>query len=421
MKQSHHRPTATSRLASLRIAIYIAGFAILSGCGGSDSSPNFYFTPVNYEYGLVTVDLNADGRADVVSASTLFTPNAPYETGTLHTRLHNTSTTFAAPTSYGAGREPLFLASGDLNGDGLPDVVSANFDDAALYVYFNSSTTPGNFGTPLSLSSRGASQVVVADLNGDGQADIVSADFNVSIFVQSSTTPGSFLAPVGLSTAGANWVAVGDLNHDGAPDIVVTDGIGVRVFFHTGAASSVTYSAPVTLFTQTINFNLPAASLVAIGDVDGDGFNDIVVTDPGPTGGSAPSVNVLRQDPANPGTFLAPVSYPLAQNNRVFDIRLADLNGDTRPDIVLGESRVVSVLLQDGVTPGTFLPAVTYATPVGAFQIGIADANGDALPDIFTTNSATQPLVNGAYTTQPGVLLQQSATPGTFGALQNLP
>lgn len=105
----------------------------------------------------------------------------------------------------------------------------------------------------------------------------------------------------------------------------------------------------------------------------------------------------------------------------VFSTFISDLNGDTRPDIVLGESHVVSVLLQNGVTPGTFLTVVTYATPVGAFQIGIADANGDALPDILTTNSATQPLTNGAYTTRPGVLLQQSAAPGTFGALQNLP
>jgi hypothetical protein len=275
--------------------------------------------------------------------------------------------------------------------------------------------------TPLSLASRGASQIVVADLNGDGRQDIVSADFNVSMFIQSATTAGIFAAPVSLSTSGANWVAVGDLNHDGAPDIVVTDGLGVRVFFHTGAASSVTYSAPTTLFTQSVNYNLPAASLVAIGDIDGDGFNDVIVTDPGPTGGIAPTVNVLRQDAAHPGTFLAPVSYPIAQNNRAYDIHLVDVNGDTRPDIVIGESSVVTVLLQSATTPGTYLAAATYRTPFGAYQIGFVDANGDGLLDIVTSNSATQPVVNGAYSTQPGVLLQQSATPGTFAALQNLP
>jgi hypothetical protein len=47
--------------------------------------------------------------------------------------------------------------------------------------------------------------------------------------------------------------------------------------------------------------------------------------------------------------------------------------------------------------------------------------NGDGLLDIVTTNSATQPLVNGVYAMQPGVLLQQAATLGTFEVLQSLP
>jgi hypothetical protein len=115
------------------------------------------------------------------------------------------------------------------------------------------------------------------------------------------------------------------------------------------------------------------------------------------------------------------VSYPIAPNNRAYDIHLVDVNNDGRLDIVIGESSVVSVLLQSSTTAGTFMPVTTYSTPVGAYQIGFLDANGDGLIDIVTTNSAAQPYSNGAYTTQPGVLLQQSATPGTFSALQNLP
>jgi hypothetical protein len=419
MKQSRLNPIAALQSNLSRIALLGTTLA-LSACGHDDSG-RVYFTPVNYEYGLIAVDLNADGRSDIVSAATLYTPDPPYESGYLRTWLHNTTSTFTAPVSYSAGYEPLFLASGDLNGDGRPDVVSVGYDDGAVSVYFNSATTPGTLGTPTSLASRGASQVVVADLNGDGRQDIVSADFNVSMFIQSATTAGTFQTPVALSSSGANWVAVGDINQDGAPDIVVTDGVGVRVFFHTGAASSVTYSAPTTLFTQSVNYNLPAASLIAIGDVDGDGFNDVVATDPGPTGGVAPTANVLRQDAAHPGSFLAPVSYPIAQNNRAYDIHLIDVNGDARPDIVIGESSVVTVLLQSATTPGTYLPATTYRAPAGAYQLGFVDVDGDGLLDIVTSNSATQPFVNGAYTTQPGVLLQQSATPGSFGALQNLP
>jgi hypothetical protein len=82
------------------------------------------------------------------------------------------------------------------------------------------------------------------------------------MFIQSATTAGTFQTPLGLSTDGANWVAVGDLNHDGTPDIAVTDAFGVRVFFHTGSAASVAYSAPAVIFVQTFNFNVPAGSLI---------------------------------------------------------------------------------------------------------------------------------------------------------------
>ena len=62
---------------------------------------------------------------------------------------------------------------------------------------------------PLVLSSPGASQVAIADMNGDGLPDLISADYNVSLFLQ--TSPGTFAAPIPLYTGGANWVAVGDL------------------------------------------------------------------------------------------------------------------------------------------------------------------------------------------------------------------
>ncbi|MFT3904841.1 MAG: VCBS repeat-containing protein [Steroidobacteraceae bacterium] len=394
----------------------------LAACNSDDNSPPD-FTPYAYEYGLVTGDFNNDGVVDVLSASTLYRPHSPYYDGTLHVHLHDGDATagFATAVDYSAGDEPLYLASADLNGDGLPDVVSASYVDGDIKVFLNQSSAPGTFATPVSLPSSGASQVVIADLNGDGLPDIVSADFNVSLFIQDASNPGTFLAPLGLSSGGANWVAVGDLNHDGMPDIVVVDGSGVKVFFHTGAASSTTYSAATTVFTQSVNFNLPGASLVAIGDVNADGYEDLVITDPGPTGGASPSVNVLLQDSSTPGTFAAPVSYPIAVQNRAYSIVLTDLNADGRPDIAIGESSVVSVLLQSSSTLGSYLPVTSYATPVGAFQIGVADVNGDGAVDIVTTNSTDQPLSGGQYTTRSGVLLQNAASAGSFNALADLP
>jgi hypothetical protein len=298
------------------------------------------------------------------------------------------------------------------------DVVSASADDGALSVFLNDKLSPGTFNTPLVLASPGASQVAIADVNGDGLKDLVSADFNVSLFLQ--TSPGTFAAPISLYSGGANWVAVGDLNGDGAPDVALTDNVGVKVLLHTGAASAATFSAPVSVFTQTVNQDVLGANIIAIADVNGDGLNDLIITDPGATGGMATTVNVLLQDAATHGTFAAPVSYAIATQDLPQSIVVTDLQGDGHLDIVIGELNSVTVLLHDPASPGKFLPATIYPAP-GANAIAVADINGDGKPDIVVSNGVTYPTQGGVVTTHPGVLLQSATTPGTFGALQDLP
>jgi hypothetical protein len=145
-----------------------------------------------------------------------------------------------------------------------------------------------------------------------------------------------------------------------------------------------------------------------------------VITDPGPTGGTAPTVNVLLQNPASHGSFLAPVSYPLTATDLPQSIVVTDLQGGGKLDIVIGAKQSVIVLLHDPANPGKFLPATVYAAP-GANEIAIADINGDGKPDIVVSTGVTHSMQSGVATTNPGVLLQSSTTPGTFGMLEDLP
>ncbi|HMH28382.1 MAG TPA: VCBS repeat-containing protein [Steroidobacteraceae bacterium] len=407
------------RVNSLRMALLIA-CAVLASCDDHDHRGCYgcgNVTPTEFSNGVVSADFNGDGFADVVALSTV-QPAVSANPSNIKAYLSTAAGAFAAPVATPDGFNPLYLAGADLNGDGLMDVVTASFDDGALGVFFNNKASPGIFNPALVLNSPGASQVAIADMNGDGLPDLVSADFNVSLFVQ--TSPGTFAAPVGLYAGGANWVALGDLNGDGAADVALADSVGVKVLMHTGAASSTTFAAPVSVFTQSSNANVAGGNIIAIGDVDGDGLNDLVITDPGPTGGMATAVYILIQNPATQGTFLTPVGYPIATQDRPQSILLRDLQGTGKLDIVIGGQKFVTVLLHDPANPGKFLAANIYPA-AGANEIAIADINGDGKPDIVVSNGVTFPMQGGVATTHPGVLLQSATTPGTFGALQDLP
>jgi FG-GAP-like repeat/FG-GAP repeat len=406
------------RATSLRLPLSLACALLAScnnhdyGCFGCGNS-----TPSEFSAGVVSADFNGDGFADVIALSTVLPP-VTASPSNIKAYLSTAAGVFAAPVATADGFKPLYLASADLNGDGLLDLVSASFDDGALNVFFNNKTSPGTFNPAVALNSPGASQVAIADMNGDGLPDLVSADFNVSLFVQ--TSAGSFAAPISLYSGGANWVALGDLNGDGAADVALTDNVGVKVLMHTGVPSATTYAAPVTVFTQSPNLNLVGANLIAIADVNGDGLNDLLITDPGPTGGMSPAVYVLLQDPANHGTFLSPVAYAIASQDLPQSIVLKDLQGTGKLDIVIGARQSVTVLLHDPANPGKFLPASIYPA-AGANEIAVADINGDGKLDIVVSNGVTFPMQGGVSTTHPGVLLQSATTPGTFGPLQDLP
>jgi len=406
----------------------LAAPVLLAGCGdGHDCCYNYQnSTPYEVSYGMVGASFGVPGPTafnpiSIVQTNTV-KGNGALHPGTLTSYLYTAPATFAAPVVTSAGDDPLYLAVGDFNGDKLTDVVAASYEDGALEVFFNDAQAPGSFNPPLLLSSPGASQVAAADMNGDGLTDLVSADYNVSLFLQSS--PGTFAAPITLYSGGANWVAVGDLNNDGIPDVALTDNVGVKVLLHTGAAGATTYAAPVSVFTATASADYIGANLIAIADVNGDGLKDLVITDPGPAGGAAPTVSVLLQDAAHPGTFLAPVAYATAPGSLAQDIVVKDLNGDGLPDIVIGGSEAVSVLLQNPATQGTFLAASNYAVQ-DANQVVVADVHDSylvaGLPDIIVSTGPTHPVVNGVITNHPGVLKSIASAPGTFAALQDLP
>jgi hypothetical protein len=354
-------------------------------------------------------DFNGDGKCDMAVAnagsntvSVLFNTTSP----------GSATPTFSAKTDFGTGAYPCSISSGDFNGDGKSDMAIVNCDSSSVSVLLN--TTTMGVATP-SFSAKtdfttGSMPIFVSmgDFNGDGKSDMAVANYTsntVSVFLN-TTAPGAttptFSAKTDFTTGTyPNSVSIGDFNGDGKNDMAVANHYSktVSVFLNTtppGAATP-SFSAKTDFTTGGMTFS------VSIGDFNGDGKNDMAVTNSGSDTVSV-FLNTTAPGAATPSfsarTDFTTGSYP-------FSVSIGDFNGDGKIDIAVANegARTVSVFLNTtapGATAPSFSDKTDFATGTRPYSVSIGDFNGDGKIDMAVANEGSASVSVLLNTTAPG-------------------
>ena len=292
------------------------------------------------------------------------------------------------------GSEPESVATGDFNGDGIPDLAVTNLNANIITILLGKGD--GTFNTVASLQTGGATNVVaVGDFNRDGHLDLavtLSNSSSVNVFLgngDGTFTPSNSSPPTGSEPAG---IVVGDYNGDGLLDLAVVN----------------SGSSTVTILLGNGDGTFTAASLSPVvgdgprsivrGDFNGDGVQDLAVA-------NIYSNNVSILLGAGDGTFALADTIPTGSYPA--SLVTGDLNGDGKLDLAVSNesSSNVTVLLGNG--DGTFTTAASPSTGSYPLAIAMADLNGDGKADLVTANyygsNTTVLLGNGDGTFAAGV------------------
>ena len=241
---------------------------------------------------------------------------------------------------FGTFQEPLAVA--DLNGDGIPDILAAGGDGLTVLM-----GGPGlSFGTPRHYAQAVAGdgigfivryQSQILDVNGDGIPDVVSAGPN-GIYISYGHADGTFgSAPAYEATEVIGYASVADFNGDGIADLAATGDANIKVSLGKGDG---TFAAPVAAPNGdgALNFSTPLSATgahIAHGDFNGDGKLDLLAI-------ASPSIYVYNTYLLlgnGDGTFQSPVPVPDSSNlwpmySQLTDAAVYDVNHDGRSDLV---------------------------------------------------------------------------------------
>jgi hypothetical protein len=340
------------------------------------------FGPSNDATNAVAVgDLNSDGKLDIVVGNS-GGQNVVY--------LNNGSGAFTSH-NFGTGSDATSaVALADVDGDGHPDIVVGNNGQQNV-VYLNrfngtswgiNWSTSANFGP----GSDSTWALAVGDVNGDGYPDIAvgNSGQNVVYLNNGNGTDWSTHYNFGPGNDNTNALALADVDGDGRQDIVVGNlGGGNEIYLNNGNGTD--WSSSVSFGTGNDN-----TAAIAVGDVDGDGHPDIAV-------GNAFNQNVLYLNRYNGSVWGADWSNSVnfgTGSDRTWALAMGDVDGDGHPDIVVTNGYEQNVVYLNNGNGSNWSSSINFGAGSDAtYAVALGDINGDSILDIVLGNLNEQNVV----------------------------
>jgi Secretion system C-terminal sorting domain/FG-GAP repeat/FG-GAP-like repeat len=430
-------------------------------------------------------DVNGDGFSDVIIGASRYDDGANANEGRTFVYFGSATGLSATPDNTPDDADQAnaifgvsVASAGDVNGDGYSDVIigayfyddGANTDEGRAFVYHGSAAGINTTATAITESNQisaslGFSVANAGDLNADGYSDVIvgapsydngQVDEGVALIYHGSATGINTVANTILERNQANAAmgyavaSAGDVNGDGYKDVIVgaylydngqiDEGVA---FVYYGSVSGINIGSFV-LLERNITLRNFGRDVSSAGDVNGDGYSDVIVGDPSNSNGESFEGGAFVFHGSAAGiitTIAATVESNQTNAQMGFGVASAgDVNGDGFSDVIAGAPGYGNVQFAEGAayiyhgsvtgistTPSVILESNQSNADMARRVSSAGDVNGDGFSDVIIgaslydngqTDEGVAFVYHGSATginPTPAITLENNQTNSLFG------